>query len=200
VSGDDPHALGLSPRDLRHGHDDLVRQFGCDRTQSADDGLARKPQRPLGVPAILAEPHQLNCCINCLSQIRPAGSLLTRSQIHGLGADVLIPRLQSVPRDHVDPHAQKLLKILEQTDMIQQRRTSGAPQSQTESDRGQAVTGGLRPGQSAVNELERHDRVSSPGWARTPDFRGPAPTSAGAGWPLESQVGYRVDKTRIHYA
>lgn len=40
------------------------------------------------------------------------------SQIHGLGADVLVSRLESVPRYHVDPDAKEFLEILEQTDVI----------------------------------------------------------------------------------
>jgi len=44
------------------------------------------------------------------------------SQFYGLGANVLIPRLQRAPRDYIDPDAQKLFKILEQADVIKKRR------------------------------------------------------------------------------
>ena len=49
--------------------DDLVRQFGGNVAQSADDGFACEAQRALVVPALLPEPHEFGCCIGCLSQI-----------------------------------------------------------------------------------------------------------------------------------
>jgi hypothetical protein len=44
------------------------------------------------------------------------------SQLYGLGANVLIPRLQRAPRDDINPDAQKFFKILEQPDVIKKRR------------------------------------------------------------------------------
>ena len=46
-----------------------------------------------------------------------------RSQIHGLGTNVVVPRLESAPCDDVDPDTQQFLKFLEQADMIKKRRT-----------------------------------------------------------------------------
>ena len=44
VPGDDPHALDLPPGNLRCRLNDLVRQFGSNIAQSADDGLARETE------------------------------------------------------------------------------------------------------------------------------------------------------------
>jgi hypothetical protein len=43
-------------------------------------------------------------------------------QIHGLGANVFVPRLEGAPCDDVDSDAQKLLKILKQADVIEKGR------------------------------------------------------------------------------
>lgn len=43
------------------------------------------------------------------------------SEIHGLGANVLISRLKGAPRDDVDPDAQEFLKIVAQADVIKNR-------------------------------------------------------------------------------
>src|ERR1035437_6284146 len=47
----------------------------------------------------------------------PEGHQVLWSQIYGLGADVVIPRLEGAPRDDVDTNAKEFLKILEQADM-----------------------------------------------------------------------------------
>src|SRR5579859_2892217 len=67
VRGDDPHALDLPPGDLRRRLDDLIRQFGGNVAQSADDSLARQAQRAFGVPALLPKAHQFGCRIGRLS-------------------------------------------------------------------------------------------------------------------------------------
>jgi hypothetical protein len=43
------------------------------------------------------------------------------SEIHGLGANVLISRLKGAPRDDVGPDAQEFLKIVAQADVIKNR-------------------------------------------------------------------------------
>lgn len=43
------------------------------------------------------------------------------SQIHGLSGNVLVSRLEGVPRDNVHSDTQKVLKVLEQTDVIKKR-------------------------------------------------------------------------------
>jgi hypothetical protein len=40
------------------------------------------------------------------------------SEIHGLGANVVVSRLEGTPRDDVDPDTQEFLKILAQADVI----------------------------------------------------------------------------------
>src|SRR5580704_5712030 len=45
------------------------------------------------------------------------------SQINGLGADLLVTRLEGAPRDDADPDSQEFLKILEQADVIKKRGT-----------------------------------------------------------------------------
>jgi hypothetical protein len=40
------------------------------------------------------------------------------SQIHGLGANVVVPGFESTPRDDVHSDAQEILQILEQADVI----------------------------------------------------------------------------------
>jgi hypothetical protein len=43
------------------------------------------------------------------------------SQIYGLSANVVVPRLEGAPRDNVDADAQEFLEILEQADVIKKR-------------------------------------------------------------------------------
>jgi len=47
-----------------------------------------------------------------------AKNRLLWSQIYGLGANMVVPRLEGAPRDDVDSDAQEFLKILEQADVI----------------------------------------------------------------------------------
>ena len=54
---------------------------------------------------------------------RPEGHRLLWSQIHGLGADMVISWLEGAPRDDVDTDAKELLEILEQADMIKKGST-----------------------------------------------------------------------------
>jgi hypothetical protein len=75
VRGDDPHALDLPPGNLRRRLNNLVRQF-------FQDLRARLPRSSL-----------------------PEGHQLLWSQIHGLGADVVISWLEGAPRDDVDTDA-----------------------------------------------------------------------------------------------
>jgi hypothetical protein len=51
----------------------------------------------------------------------PEGHRLLWSQIHGLGANVVVSGLEGGPRDDVDSDAKELLKILEQADVIKKR-------------------------------------------------------------------------------
>src|ERR1035437_9011923 len=53
----------------------------------------------------------------------PEGHQVLWSQIYGLGADVVVPRLEGAPRDDVDTNAKEFLKILEQADMVQKGGT-----------------------------------------------------------------------------
>jgi len=48
----------------------------------------------------------------------PEGHRLLWSQIHSLGANVVVPRLERPPRDDIDSDAQKFFKILEQADVV----------------------------------------------------------------------------------
>jgi hypothetical protein len=48
------HALDFSPGNLRRRLDDVVWQLGGDIAQATDDGLTRKAQRTLSVPAFLS--------------------------------------------------------------------------------------------------------------------------------------------------
>jgi hypothetical protein len=94
------------------------RQLGGDVAQATDNGLARKAQRALGVPALLTEAHKLCCRVNCLGQVgqsasRPEGRRRLWSQIHGLSANVPVPRLERTSRDDVHSYTQQFLKILE---------------------------------------------------------------------------------------
>ena len=43
------------------------------------------------------------------------------SQVHGLGANVLVPRLEGAPRDDVNADSEEFLKILEQAHVIKER-------------------------------------------------------------------------------
>jgi len=45
------------------------------------------------------------------------------SQIHGLSANVVVPGLEGTPRYDVRSDSQEVLQILEQTDVIKERRT-----------------------------------------------------------------------------
>ncbi len=45
------------------------------------------------------------------------------SQLHGLGANVIVLRLERASGNDVDPDAQELLQVLEQADVIEKRRT-----------------------------------------------------------------------------
>ncbi len=136
--------LTFSPGNFRRCLDDLIWQLGGDVAQAADDGLTCKGQRALGVPALLPEsqarpPHQLP---------RPdllEGHRLPWSQIHGLGADVLVPRLEGAPRDDVNPNSEEFLKILEQAD-VTLRSPSTTVTSSTASRRGcwTCIIAGLR--------------------------------------------------------
>jgi hypothetical protein len=96
----------FSPGNLRRCLDDLVWQLGSDIAQAADDGLAGEAQQPIGVPPVLFEVDELSCRLDCLGQICPEGRRLLWSQIHGLGADVLVSCLKRAPRDHVHSDAQ----------------------------------------------------------------------------------------------
>jgi hypothetical protein len=58
---------------------------------------------------------------------------------------VLIPRLQGTSRDHVNSYTQKLLKILEQADMIQQRRTFLKVHQEVQVTIGVSLAPGHRP-------------------------------------------------------
>lgn len=51
----------------------------------------------------------------------PGGYRLLWSQIYSLGADLVVPRFESAPRDDIDSDTKELLKILEQADMIKER-------------------------------------------------------------------------------
>ena len=48
----------------------------------------------------------------------PAGHRLPCSQIHGVDANLVVPRLETAPPDDVDSDAQESLKILVQADVI----------------------------------------------------------------------------------
>ncbi len=52
----------------------------------------------------------------------PEGRRPLWSQIHGLGANVVIPRLDGAPRDDVHSNAQEFLKILKQAGVIKKGR------------------------------------------------------------------------------
>jgi hypothetical protein len=88
--GDDSHAFDLPPGNLRRRLDDLIRQLGGNVTQPADNSLARETQQALGIPAPLPKPHQFGCRIGRLSQICQK-VIDSWSQIHGLGANVVVP-------------------------------------------------------------------------------------------------------------
>jgi hypothetical protein len=45
-------------------------------------------------------------------------ALWTLSQIHGLGANMVVPRLERAPRDDLDSDAQEFRKVLNQADVI----------------------------------------------------------------------------------
>ena len=45
-------------------------------------------------------------------------ALWTLSQIHGLGANTVVPRLEGAPRDDLDSDAQEFRKVLNQADVI----------------------------------------------------------------------------------
>jgi hypothetical protein len=53
--------------------------------------------------------------------LRGPGRRLPWSQIHSRSANVLVSWLEGAPRDNVHPETQKLLEVLEQTDVIKQR-------------------------------------------------------------------------------
>jgi hypothetical protein len=60
---------------------------------------------------------------NCSHRLHlPEDHRLLWSQIHGLGANVIVPRLESTPCDDVHSDAQEVLQVLEQTDVIKERR------------------------------------------------------------------------------
>jgi hypothetical protein len=125
VRGDDPHALDLPPGNLRSRLDDLVRQLGGNVAQSADDGLACEAQGALDVPALLprASPVRL---LRQLPQLDlPEGHRLLWSQIHGLGANVVVPGLEGTTCDDIHSDAQEVLQVLEQADVIKEGRRVG---------------------------------------------------------------------------
>jgi hypothetical protein len=45
------------------------RRLGGDVGESADHDLTREAQPALNVPPLLPKPHDLGCCIGCLSKI-----------------------------------------------------------------------------------------------------------------------------------
>ena len=114
------YAFHLAPA-LRRPLDDLIGQLGGNVTQSGDDGLACKAQRALSVPTLLAQAHQFSCRIGGLSQIRQKVFDSSGHRFYGLGANVIVPRLEGAPRDDVDSDAQEFLKVLEQADVIKKR-------------------------------------------------------------------------------
>src|ERR1700720_4477714 len=103
VRGDDPHPLDFSPGNLRCCANYLIWQLGSDVAQAADDGLTRKAQRTLGVPAFLSYIHKFGCRIKPPRQDPPEGRQLPWSQIHGLGTNVFVLRLEGAPRNDVNP-------------------------------------------------------------------------------------------------
>ena len=100
--------------------------------------------RALGVPALLPETHKFGGRIDCLGQIRQK-VISSWSQIHGLRANVLVPRLERAPRDDVHPDAEEFLKVLEQTDVNKKRRAWLEVHEQIQV----AVRAGLSPGDRA---------------------------------------------------
>lgn len=121
VRGDDPHALDLAPGNLRCRLDDLVRQLGGNVPQPADDSLSRETQYALGVPALF--PSRTSSAAASAASARSARRSSTPlSQIHGLGANVIVPGLEGTPCDDVHTDAQEILQILEQADVIKQGR------------------------------------------------------------------------------
>ena len=121
VRGDDPHALYLPPGNLRHRLDDLVRQLGSNVAQG-DDGFTRETQRALGVPAPLPEPRQFGCCVGCLCQIcqKVIDSSGHRSTASARMWSSRVLRALRANDVHSDP--QEVLQVLEQADVIKERR------------------------------------------------------------------------------
>jgi hypothetical protein len=73
--------------------------------------------------AFLSQTHKLGCRVSWLGQICQKGRGLPWSQIHGLSTNVLISRLECIPRDDIHLDAQELLQVLEQADMVKKRCT-----------------------------------------------------------------------------
>jgi hypothetical protein len=117
VRGDDSHALDLPPGDLRRRRDDLIRQLGGNVAQSADDSLAAK-RSGRSVSQRFFPRLTSSAAASAASARSARRSSTPWSQIHGLGANMVVPRLQGAPRDDIDSDAEKLLKILKQADVI----------------------------------------------------------------------------------
>lgn len=118
VCGDDPHALDLPHGNLRRCLDDLIRQPGGNVAQPTDDGLACKGEADARRPSASSPGSQVRLLRRRPQPDLPEDHRLLWSQIHGLGADVVVPRLEGRPRDDVDSDTQEFLKILEQADVI----------------------------------------------------------------------------------
>jgi len=76
---------------------------------------------------------------------RLEGHRLPCSQIHGLDANVLVPRLERAPRNDVHPDTQELFQILKQADVIKKRSTRLEVHEQIQV----AVRASLTPGDGA---------------------------------------------------
>jgi hypothetical protein len=159
VRGDDPHALAFSPWNLRSCLDYLIWQLGGDIAQAADDGLTRKAQRSPSVPFLDPQvrlPHQPP------RPDPPEGRQLPWSQLHGLGANVLVTRLESAPRNNVHPDAKEFLKVLEQANVIKKRCPRLKVHQQVQVAVHQQVQVAARAGRSPGNGAEYRDPARPP--------------------------------------
>ena len=94
------------------------RQLGSNVAQPTDDGLARQTQRALGIPTLLPKAPPVRLLHRLPQPDPPEGHRLLWSQIHGLGADMIVPGFEGTPCDDVHSDAQEILQILEQSDVI----------------------------------------------------------------------------------
>jgi hypothetical protein len=97
--------------------DDLIRQLGGN---SPSRPMTARPPGAAGVrcPSAVFQGSQVQLLHRLLQPDLPEGCRLLWSQIHGLGPNVVVPRLEGAPRDDVNSNAQEFLKILEQADVI----------------------------------------------------------------------------------